>query len=268
MRIRDPDLTLHYLSAGEGEPVLLLHGWPTSSYLYRHVMVPIARTRRAIALDLPGFGASDKPPDGAYDFRFHERAIDGFLDALGIERAGLVVHDLGGPVGLYWAVHHRERVERLALLNTLVYPRPSAAVVAFVASTYVPGLRSWLVSPAGLAFAMRLGVERKDRVAGAVTERYQSPFADPSARRVLRLTAQRLTPAGMIAIARGLPSLDVPVRLVYGTADRILPDVDRTMRRVQRELPQVERFALQGCGHFLQEDDPERVGELLAEHFG
>ena len=118
-------------------------------------MCPVGEGNRAIALDMPGFGRSDKPLDASYSFRFFDRVLSGFLDAVGIERIGLAVHDLGGPVGLYWASQHPERVSRVALLNTVVFARPSWAVIAFVASARIPGIRSWLTSPAGIRFAMR-----------------------------------------------------------------------------------------------------------------
>ena len=77
-------LRLAYRELGDGPPVLLLHGWPTSSFLWREVMRPIARANRVVALDLPGFGASDKPNDIRYNFGFFGRALDGFLAKLGI----------------------------------------------------------------------------------------------------------------------------------------------------------------------------------------
>src|SRR5688572_4222979 len=78
-------LTLAYRELGSGPPVLLLHGWPMSSFLWRDVMPPIARQNRVIALDLPGFGGSDKPLGVAYDFELFERAIDAFLGALEVD---------------------------------------------------------------------------------------------------------------------------------------------------------------------------------------
>ena len=118
-------LRIHYLEAGpsDGVPVLLLHGWPTNGHLWRGVMDPLAASgRRAIALDLPGFGDSDKPSDASYSFPFFTRVIDGLLARLAIDRIGLAVHDLGGPIGLYWAAKNPRRVVDLALLNTLVFP--------------------------------------------------------------------------------------------------------------------------------------------------
>src|SRR5919108_5448946 len=123
---------LGYRELGSGPPVLLIHGWPTSSFLWRDVMPPIARRNRVLAVDLPGFGASDKPTGMTYDFEFFERALDDFLAALDIQELAIAVHDLGGPLGLHWALHRPDRVTRVALLNTLVYPEFSEAVLAFI----------------------------------------------------------------------------------------------------------------------------------------
>src|SRR5262245_39109002 len=131
-KIQVDGLTVGYREAGAGLPVLLLHGWPTSSLLWREVIEPIARTNRVVAVDLPGFGASDKPTDVRYSFAFFGRILDGLLAGLGIAELGLAVHDLGGPIGLHWLLHRPGRVTRLALLNTLVYPEFSDAVKEFI----------------------------------------------------------------------------------------------------------------------------------------
>ncbi|MBW2162329.1 MAG: alpha/beta fold hydrolase [Deltaproteobacteria bacterium] len=125
------NLRLHYTEAGEGDPILLLHGFPTSSHLYRNILPQLAKTHRAIALDLPGYGLSDKPLDVRYDYDFYTDVLNSFLDALGIGETNLVVHDLGGPVGLYWAIQNPGRVPKLVILNTLVYPETSWAVKLF-----------------------------------------------------------------------------------------------------------------------------------------
>lgn len=260
-------LRLHYLECGEGEPVLFLHGWPTSSFLWRRILPRVGARCRAIALDLPGFGRSDKPLGASYSFRFYERAIEGFLDALGVGPIGLAVHDLGGPVGLYWACQHAERVRKLALLNTIVYPDVSWAVALFIASCKAPGVRSLLVSPWGLKATMRLGVHDPRRLGDEALRGVLEPFVTPDARRTLAKAGCGLHPAGMAEIARRLPSLRVPVRVVYGARDRILPDVARTMRRVAHDLPQAEVSVLDDCGHFLQEERPDDVARFLADFF-
>lgn len=261
-------LRLHYRECGSGAPVLLLHGWPTSSFLYRNILGPLAEAgRRAIALDLPGFGDSDKPRDASYSFRFHERILSGFLDGLEIPATDLVVHDLGGPIGLYWASCNAGRVSRLALLNTVVYPEMSWAVIAFVAASRLPGLGSVLVSQWGLKQAMRFGVTDKRSLTGDAIAAYQAPFRTAAARRALLKSAHGLHPAGFEQISAWLPTIRVPVKVIYGARDRILPDVAKTMRRVARDLPQAEVTVLEDCGHFLQEERPAEIAALLAAFF-
>ena len=261
-------LRLHYLAAGHGDPVLLLHGWPTSSHLWRHVMGPIAEHYRVIALDLPGFGQSDKPLDVSYSFRYFERVLSGFLDSLEIGRTSLVVHDLGGPIGLYWASQHTGRLDKLALLNTLVYPEVSWAVVLFVVAIKAPILRSIMASPWGLETALRIGVHDRSRLTDEAIRGTLAPFEAKSARRALLKAGHNLSPKGFVEIARWLKSLESPVRGIYGARDRILPDIAKTMKRVQQDVPHAEITPLPDCGHFLQEERPDQIGRLLAEFLG
>lgn len=262
-------LRLHYLECGSGPPVLLLHGWPTSSFLWRNILPAIGATHRAIALDLPGFGQSDKPLDASYSFRFFERILEQLLDALGLSQIGLAVHDLGGPIGLYWACQHPQRVRQLAILNTVAYAKLSWAAIAFVAGCKLPGISTFLASPPGLALAMRIGMADHSRLTPEVLDGVRAPFATAAARRALLKAGAGLHPNGLADIEQRLPIFanQIPVRLLYGTADHILPDVETTMRRLARDLPQAERIPLSHCGHFLQEDRPQEVAQHLAEFF-
>ena len=264
-------LTLHWTEIGSGDPVLLLHGWPTSAFLYRNVMPHIAAAgRRAIALDLPGFGKSDKPLDASYSFRFYDRHLSGFLDALELEQTGLVVHDLGGPVGLHWMVGNQDRVSALGLLNTIVQTKQSWAVVAFMLALRIPGLRGLTVSPWGLEMAMKIGTHSPGGSAPEVVAGVQAPFVEKDARKALIKSIAGLHPKGFETFAAAMPSLTIPVCMVYGTGDRILPDVPRVFPRLAAELglPADRVHALDGCGHFLQEDKPDEVGRLLGAFFG
>ena len=264
---RADGLTLAYRELGSGPPVLLLHGWPTSSFLWRGVMQPIARTGRVVALDLPGFGGSDKPSGARYGFEFFEQAIDGFLAELGIDDTSIAGHDLGGPIAVRWALGRPERVTKLALLNTLVYPEFSDAVIQFVKAASTPELRERLTSPEGLEAAMRLGVADEANLTQEALAGVREPFESEASRRSLADAGIGLEPEGFAEIARGLPSLRMPVRIVYGVQDRILPDIAQTVARLQKDVRQAEVTALRDCGHFLQEEAPERVGELLAGFF-
>jgi haloalkane dehalogenase len=260
-------MTIAYRELGSGPPVLLLHGWPTSSFLWRDVMIPIGQRNRVVAPDLPGFGASDKPLDVQYDFDLFETTLDEFLAALDIDEVGLAVHDLGGPVGVHWAVHRPERVTKLALLNTLLYPDFSDAVMEFVKACSTPELREQLTSPAGLEAAMGLGLADEANLTADIAAAVREPFADDDSRRALAAAGIGLPIEGFAEIERLLPSLQMPVRIIYGERDRILPDVAQTMARVKNDVPQAEVTALPDCGHFLQEEAPDRIGEELARFF-
>lgn len=263
-------LKLAYRELGEGPPVLLLHGWPTSSFLWRRVMPAIAGAgRRVLAPDLPGFGESDKPLDIRYDFGFFDRILDGFLAAAGAGDAavGLAVHDLGGPVGLHWAVERPARLEKLALLNTLVYPEFSEAVISFIRDLLEPVARERLTSPEGLTGVLREGFADPGTLAPQTLAAYLAPFAAPEARRALANAGVGPERRGFKRIAERLPALAVPVRIVYGARDRLLPDVADTMARVARDLPRAEVTVLPDRGHFIPEEAPEEVGPLLARFF-
>jgi haloalkane dehalogenase len=258
---------LAHREMGSGPPVLLLHGWPTSSYLWRNVMPPIAERCRVVALDLPGFGDSEKPPDASYDFEFFENAIDGFLEDLGIDRVGIAVHDLGGPIGIHWALDRPERVTRVALLNTLIYPEFSEAVLQFIEACTNPEIREALTSPQGLEAAMRLGVADESKLDPGVFAAVSVPFQSDDSRRALAAAGVGLEIEGFQDIAERLPSLQVPLRVIYGEQDRILPDIAETVARVKQDVPHAEVTALPECGHFLQEERPEEIGRMLADFF-
>jgi pimeloyl-ACP methyl ester carboxylesterase len=138
-------------------------------------------------------------------------------------------------------------------------------VKLFLLALRTPGLRDFLVSPKGIVGAMKFGVVHKERLTREVLTPYTAPFEDPAARKALIKAGSGLSTTGLAEIARKLPDLEAPLRLIYGENDRILPDIAKTMQRIQHDRPGTELTALPGCGHFLQEDEPERVGELIAE---
>jgi haloalkane dehalogenase len=260
--------TLAYTEAGEGPAVLLLHGWPTSSFLWRNVMPPIARSRRVLALDLPGFGSSDKPTDVTYSYEFYTDAVRGFLDALEIGDVALGLHDLGGPVGMRFALDDPGRVRAVALTNTLLYAEDSTEMLTrFVEGLQTPGVRERFTSPQGLEAALRLGTNSEAAVTAETVAGMVEPFGSDQDRLALAKAGAELEDAVTATIARDLPGLRVPVRVIYGRQDRILESIEETVGRLRRDLPQAEVTGLDGLGHFLQEEDPERVGELLAEFF-
>lgn len=271
--LQKPEFHLHYLEArtgnqGDDEVILLVHGWPTSSYLYRHMMVPLSAHHRVIAIDLPGFGGSDKDPNASFSFRYHASILQAFVDQLGIQKVHLVVHDLGGPIALWWAQQNQQMIASYVLLDTIVYPDFSWAVKLFVLMTMAVGVRTWFSSPSGISFAMRLGVRNKKRLTREVLAGYQAPYTgtadDAGARKALLRSAHRLHVDGFKTIADSLEGIQQPTCLIYAEKDRILPEVAKTMKRVAAAIPQATTHCIADCGHFLQEEKPEAVVEILS----
>ena len=260
-------LSLSYRELGSGPAVLLIHGWPTSSFLWRNVMPVIADRNRVLAIDLPGFGGSDKPPDAPYDFAYFEVAIDGFLAAVGVDRVSVAGHDLGGPIAVHWALAHRARVDRVALLNTLLYPEFSDAVVDFVKALMTPAERDRLVSPEGLVEMMRFGVTDPAVISDDIAAAIASPFADHADQITLAKAGYGLGIRGFVEIASDIGSLACPVAVVYGTADRVLPDVGQTFARLRHDVPQASITRVRGAGHFVTEEAPAAVADVLAPFF-
>lgn len=263
--VRTPDGTrIAYRELGDGPAMLLVHGWPTSSFLWRHVMPTFAERHRVIAVDLPGFGASDKPAEARYDFNYFERAIDSFLVAVGVDRVAVVGHDLGGPIAMHWALARLERVTRIGLLNTLLYPEFSSAVTEFVTELMTPAGAERLTSPGGLAEIMRFGVSDPNVITDEIAAAVAAPFRSDEDRSTLARAGYGLGLRGFAEIAAGLGSIACPVAVAYGAADQILPDVADTFERLQRDVPHAQITKLPGVGHFVTEEAPDAVSAALA----
>ena len=112
------------MEEGHGKPILFIHGNPTSSYLWRNVLPRVAREggRRAIALDLLGFGKSEKPGAVDYSLRLHAQVVEDFVQKLGLKDLVLVADDWGGPMSAYYAIHHPDNIESLVLMETFLWP--------------------------------------------------------------------------------------------------------------------------------------------------
>jgi len=257
------NFNIHYLEAGDqnssDEVILLVHGWPTSSFLYRDMMVPLSQHHKVIAIDLPGFGDSDKDANASFSFRYHAEIIQGLINTLGIKKVHLAVHDLGGPIALWWAKQHEEIIASYVLLDTIIYPEFSWAVKLFVGMTMMPGVKIWFSSPAGLKFAMKLGIKNKARLTKQVLGAYQAPFQSKVDRTALLLSASKLHIKGFDDIAKHIETTDKPICMVYAENDVILPEISETFSKVKTAQPSASLHSVSHCGHFLQEDRPEEV---------
>jgi haloalkane dehalogenase len=251
----------------EGPTVVLLHGEPTSSHLWRDVLPPLGEAGlRAVAPDLVGFGRSDKPTD--LDWYTPGRlaaSLEAHLDAIAPGRVSLVVHDWGGVLGLPWAVEHPDRVHRLVITDTGLYSpgaRMSEAWQAF--RDFVAGTQElpigFLVSEGTVR-----GLSEQEQAA------YEAPFPDAASQagaRALPLLVPRADddPGAHRSwrARQALTGWETPTLVLWGSEDRILSP--RVGQRFADDIPGCAGFELiEGAGHFLQEDAGPQIGRRIAE---
>jgi haloalkane dehalogenase len=256
-------LALHYVDEGDGEPVLLLHGEPTWSYLWRKI-IPQLPGRRVVAPDLIGFGRSDKPADiGWYTYDRHVASIAALVEELDLRDITLVVHDWGGPIGLRVAVEHEERVARLAILNTGVGggAAPSETWLRFRAVVRELGgaLDIGRLVEAGTAQGL------SDDVRAA----YDAPFPTPESK-AGPLAFPELVPtepdhpntAPMNQVRDALREWRKPTLVVWGAEDSVLP-AGIAHALVELIPGATGPMLIEGASHFLQEDRSDEVAAAI-----
>ncbi len=268
---------MHYVEVGSGDPILFLHGQPTSSYLWRNILPHLAPLGRAIAPDLIGFGRSDKP-DIEYRFVDHARYIDGFIEALGLDRLTLVVHDWGSGLGFHWARRHPERVRGLAFFEAILAPIPSWDDFPAELRDLFRGFRS---PETGRSLLIDQNVFIEKVLPGAVArgltevemERYREPFKDPASREPVYRWPNELPiggePADVTEIVETynawLQETDVPKLLLHAEPGAITraPLVEWCKANLEKlEVVHV------GAGiHYLQEDNPDGIGKAVADWY-
>jgi haloalkane dehalogenase len=258
-------LRMHYVDEGAGPPVLLLHGEPTWSYLYRKTIPPLLEVGRVIAPDYFGFGRSDKPVEREwYTFDRHTESVERLVDELDLRDATVVVQDWGGPIGCRLAVERPKRIARLVVLNTGLYSGrpPSDEWLRFrdfvrrVGTELRPGqlVRITCVS------------ELPDEVVAA----YDAPHPTPES-----LTGPLMFPelvptepehpsaAAMLAVREAMSGWEGRALVFFSDSDPIFSP--RVAERIAELLPYGElQPPVEGAGHFLQEDKGQEVGERIA----
>jgi haloalkane dehalogenase len=261
-------LRMHYLDEGEGDPVLLLHGEPTWSFLYRKMIPPLARVARCIAPDYFGFGRSDKPTERAwYSYERHVASIARLADHLDLRRITLVVQDWGGPVGFRFAVENPERVSKIVVMNTVLGARaPNDEWLRF--QSFMRRVGTEIV--AGQLIRLSLVQPTTDEIIAA----YDAPFPVPESRigivqfpELVATSADHPSAPAMLVVRDRLREFDRPALVLFGDSD---PIFSRRAAEVMAELlPNAELDPpVEGAGHFLQEDRGEHLGERIAAWLG
>ncbi|WP_156688388.1 alpha/beta fold hydrolase [Mycobacterium sp. Marseille-P9652] len=257
---------VHAIAAGDGEPVLLLHGYPQSASCWRHQIPALAADHRVVAPDWPGFGRSE-PPATPPTYDNEVDRLERLVRRLGWERFNLCAHDYGGFVGLGYAIRHPERVLRLALLNTRAHGIFRPSFYRFSA-----GQHRIATSPLLSAAARRLPLAGLHHVALARYRRigcfdtalegeYLGWMSTPRGRRTYwEFFAHYPVPA-VGWLGDGLATLRCPVSVIWGDRDPYIPFA--TARELAGRIPGATLTRLDGADHYVMEERPREVSDAL-----
>ena len=268
---------MHYIDEGEGDPILFLHGNPTSSYLWRNVIPFVQPMGRVIAVDNIGFGRSDKP-DLDYTFADHSRHIEGFVDALGLQNITLVLHDWGSVLGLDYARRNEDRVKAVAFMEALVPPAfPMQSYKDF--GSYEETFRGFRDPVKGPEMIVEQNVFIEGLMPGAILRplseaemtAYRAPFLEPASRKPILVWPNELPIEGepqrnveiITAIGEWLGASATPKLLQYASPGAIVtPETANWAAANYRNLE--TQFIGYGL-HYVQEDNPEAIGRGIAD---
>ncbi|MEO6445507.1 MAG: alpha/beta hydrolase [Gemmatimonadaceae bacterium] len=256
---------LYYYAAGTrgvGEPIVFLHGFPTSSHLWSEVVPLVPRGHRVVVIDLLGYGRSDPPgPDADLSVRAHGDRVIRLLDALGINFATVVGHDLGGGIAQSLAVRYPARVSRLCLINSVAFDAWPGREVKLVRATmpltrHLPA--TWMLSV--LRADLLRGYLMSERGSHSI-DQYVRPFAGDAGRDALVSHLAALDSADTQLLEPRLKDIVSPTAIVWGTEDPFLPV--GIGRQLAEAIPGATLDVIPDVRHFAPEEAPERVAAAL-----
>jgi haloalkane dehalogenase len=274
-RLRVPvlDSEMAYVDTGDGDPIVFLHGNPTSSYLWRNVIPHVEERFRCLAPDLIGMGVSGKAPGGSYRFVDHARYLDVWFDALSLSKnVTLVIHDWGSALGFHWAYRHPERVKAIAYMEAIVQPLtwgmwPEKAQPIFRA----------MRSPAGEEMVLEKNIFIERILPGSVLRGltdeemtvYRHPYLEPGESRRPMLTWPREIPIDgepvdvhdiVSSYGAWLAASSIPKLFINADPGVILTGKQREFCRTWANQQEI---TVRGS-HFIQEDSPAEIGKAIA----
>ena len=251
---------MHYVDEGSGPPVLMVHGTPTWSFLYRSLIRDLSRDHRVIAPDHLGFGLSDRPHEFGYRPEDHARVLERFIEQLGLRDITLIVHDFGGPIGLSYAERHPGNVRAVVLFNTWMWSLAGSSAER-IARVMGSGFGRFLYTRLNISPRMIVPAAFGDRtrLTKTVHRHYIDAFPTPASRYPAWVFAREVLGSSAwydsLWQARGALAQH-PALFVWGTKDPAFGDA---LPRWKESFPSAQVVELADVGHFVQEEAPEQV---------
>jgi len=250
-----------YFKEGQGDPILLLHGIPTSSYLWRKVAPILAEHFTVYAPDLIGYGRSDKPENADLSIPAQTLYVKQFLENHRLEGAIVVGHDLGGGIAQWLAVRHPKLVSRLVLINSVCYDCWPASAVEKYKQPEWDDLILGFDLEARLRSVLRRGFYRRDLLSDEELEGYIEPFRGEDGRRAYLRCARAVSNLDTLAIAPHLKNINVETLILWGENDQFLGI--KNGRRLETDIRLSRLVPIPEAGHFCPDEKAPEVARLI-----
>ena len=264
-------VNLYYEEQGKGAPILLIHGFGASTYTWRHVVPALAQTHRVIAVDLKGFGQSDKPFDERYSVFDQAELIAQLIEDKDLRDLTVVGHSYGGGVALSLALKANERlggrISRLVLLDSIAFPQQIPMFFRLLDVPLVSQVGVRMVPPAvQTRIALQIAYHDDSKIDEEEVETYAAPLKTAAGKHAIIHSARQIVPEDIDDLSERYKSITLPTLILWCDHDRIVPlDVGLKLRRT---LPNSTLRLVQSCGHMPHEEQPESTLELLKGFIG
>ena len=261
---------MHYIDEGTGTPIVFAHGTPEWSFGWRDLVKGLCGQYRCIAPDMLGFGLSDKPLDGDYSVQAHARRLEQLIDQLGLDQFHLVGNDFGLSIGLHYAIKHPEKVKKISFFNGWMWPLDTDPHYARPARW----MKTWLGRLLYLRFnfpvtvVMPAAFGDKRKLSPEIHRHYKQALPSPATRRAAYAFSGELLNAGPFwgELWQQVHILaEKPCLIFWGMKDAFVPPYE--LEKWKKALPQSQVITFENAGHFVQEEEPEKMVEELALFF-
>jgi len=250
-----------YLRQGQGPPLLLLHGIPSSSYLWRDVIDPLSASFDVLAPDLLGYGDSDKRLDADLSIAAQARYVVAFMETIGVHQAAVIGHDIGGGVAQLMAADEPQRVARLILIDSAVDNNWPVPVIARLKEPAWDHIMVNIDLRKGLREGLETGIVTAGRVTDEVVDEWTRPFQDLGGRRAYLRAARALNNRDLVGRSKHIEEIETPTLILWGANDAFLEP--RWAEVLQHKFRNSTVEIIDPGGHFLPLDRPEAVVEAI-----
>jgi pimeloyl-ACP methyl ester carboxylesterase len=259
---------INYYEAGQGPPVMLLHGFGASAYSWRVQGPALAKDHRVFTLDLKGYGLSDKPEDGKYAISDQADLVAAFIRTRDLHDLVVMGHSMGGGVTLmtYFKVaeDNPRRIKRLVLIDSAGYPQKMPWFIRFARIPVINSVGTWLLSPRfATAMVLRKCYYNQDKITDEQIDTYAYYGSLPGGREAVVQTAKQIVPDDIEAVTARYQTISVPVLIIWGADDEVVPV--SVGKNFKRDIPGSELVILPQCGHIPPEEEAAETTRIVKE---